>query len=82
MKSIRRKFNKLSRKNPYWSTLTCFTETIYGVGFSRQSIHRWFNILVNRNDYNKADKKEIMAFLENVGKLSRTTKNKPILPKK
>ena len=78
MKSINRKFNKLSRKNPYWSSLVCFTETIYGIGFSRQTIHRWFNELVDKDDYSSSDKKEVMSFLESVGKHSTTTKNKTV----
>jgi len=80
MKSLERKFNKISKRNPYWSTYTCFTETIYGIGFSRQTIHRWFNVLVDKNDYDKTNKKEIMSFLESVGKCSRTTKKMDMLP--
>jgi len=75
MKSIERKFKKICKRNPYWSSLICFTETIYGIGFSRQSIHRWFNILVDKNDYDKANKKQVMTFLESIGKHSTTTKN-------
>ena len=74
MKSIQRKFNKTVKRNPYWSSLACFTDSIYGIGFSRQSIHRWFNILVNKDDYDKTGKKQVMAFLESVGKYSTTTK--------
>ena len=80
MKSIERKFKKLSNKNPYWSSLICFTEVIYGIGFSRQSIHNWFNKLVNKNDYTKEDKKAILSFLESVGKYPRSIKNRGKLP--
>ncbi|MDD3357003.1 MAG: hypothetical protein PHP72_08830 [Dysgonamonadaceae bacterium] len=76
MKSIKRKFTKLNKQHPHWSSLICFTETIYGGGFSRQTIHRWFKKLVDKSDYPKESKKEIMTFLESVGKYSSTTKNK------
>lgn len=80
MKSIERKFKKLNNRNPYWSSLICFTETIKGSGLSRQSIHRWFNKLVDKNDYSKTDKKQVMSFLESVAKHSTTTKNQCNLP--
>ena len=76
MKSIKRKFNKIQKKNPYLSSITCFTEAIYRACLSRQTIHRWFNKLVDKDDYTKNAKKEIMDFLESVGKHSTTTKNK------
>lgn len=75
MQSLERKFKKLCKQNPCWSTFVCFAETISGIGFSRQSIHRWFNKLVDKNDYSNNDKKEVMAFLESIGKHSRATKN-------
>jgi hypothetical protein len=80
MKSIERKFKKLNNRNPYWSSLICFAETIKSSGLSRQSIHRWFNKLVNKNDYDKTDKKQVMSFLESIGKRSTTTKNQGDLP--
>jgi len=75
MKSLERKFKKLESRHPYWSSIVCFTETIYGIGFSRQAIHNWFNKLVDKNDYAREDKKAILAFLESIGKHSRSIKN-------
>lgn len=80
MKSIERKFKKLNNRNPYWSSLICFTEAVKSSGLSRQSIHRWFNKLVDKNDYDKTDKKQIMSFLESISKHSTTTKNQGDLP--
>lgn len=76
MKSIERKFKKLNNRNPYWSSLICFTEAVKSSGLSRQTIHRRFNKLVDKNDYNKTDKKQIMSFLESISKHSTTTKNR------
>lgn len=80
MKSFERRFNKIKNRNPFWSTLVCFTETIRGIGFSRQSIHNWFNELVDKNDYAKEDKKAILSFLESTGKHPRSIKNRHKLP--
>ncbi len=68
MKSIARRFKKISEKNPYWSDNTCFAVAITGQNFSRQTIAKWFNKLVDKNDYGKNDKKAITAFLERLTK--------------
>jgi len=68
MKSIARRFNKINQKNPGLSTSICFAMTIIGQNFSRQTIARGFNKLVDKNDYSKKDKKEIMAFHERLTK--------------
>lgn len=60
MKSIERRFNRVSQRNPHWSTIICFAEAIENQKFSRQSIAKWFNRLVDVNDYDKADKKTII----------------------
>lgn len=68
MKSIERIFSKLNEEHPYWSTLVCFSESIFRKNFNRESIHRWFNKLVDTDDYDTRDKKEIMNFLESISK--------------
>jgi hypothetical protein len=64
MKSIERRFNNIVEKCPYWSSYICFAEAIKRQGFSRQTIHRWFNKLVDKNDYVKNEKKAILAHLD------------------
>ena len=68
MKSIVRRFNKINRKNPGLSTTSCFAMTITNQNFSRQTIARGFNKLVDKNDYDKKNKKEIIAFYERLTK--------------
>ncbi len=75
MKSIERRFNLLEKKNPYWSTLICFSEAIYYQRFNRQAIQRWFNKLVDTDDYAPEDKKAILENLERATNTLRTTKN-------
>ena len=76
MKSLQRQFNNITEKNPNWSSHTCFAEAIKGQGFSKQTIHRWFQKLVDPNDYAKSEKKEILAYLESLTNTPRTTKIK------
>ena len=49
MKSLERRFNNITKKNLYWSSCTCFTEAIEKQNFSKQTIHRWFNKLVEKD---------------------------------
>ncbi len=51
MKSIERRFNKFKDKQSGWSTYSCFVAAIRGQNFSSESIRRWFNKLVEKDDY-------------------------------
>ncbi len=68
MKSIERRFNKFKDKRPGWSTYSCFVAAIRGQNFSSESIRRWFNKLVEKDDYGTGEKKNILAHLENLTK--------------
>ena len=64
MKSIQRRFNDITEKNPYWSSHTSFAMAIMKQKFSRKSLHYWFNKLVEKADYAKSEKQEVMLYLE------------------
>ena len=66
MKSLQRRFNNIIKMNPYWSSYICFTEAVIDQRFSRQTVHRWFNKIVDKNDYDKKDKKIILSHLLNL----------------
>jgi len=68
MKSIARRFNKINQKNPGLSNMSCFAMAITDQNFSHQTITRGFNKLVDKDDYDKKDKKEIIAFHERLTK--------------
>ncbi|MGI6347618.1 MAG: hypothetical protein ACOXZ1_00235 [Patescibacteria group bacterium] len=68
MKSIQRRFKNIQEKNPYWSSMTCFNEAIKEQGFSKKNIYYWFSRLVDKKDYSKSDKKEILSFLLKLSK--------------
>ncbi|HOX10364.1 MAG TPA: hypothetical protein P5323_00175 [Candidatus Moranbacteria bacterium] len=81
MKSLERRFKNITKKKPFWSSYVCFSEAVKGQGFNRQSIHRWFQRLVDKNDYTRKEKRAILAHLENITVPLRTTgiegKNEP-----
>ena len=57
-------YTETKRLNPYWSDHTCFAETIS----KRSQLHprlirKWFNKLVDENEYAKEDKGEILQYL-------------------
>ena len=63
MKSLERRFNNISQLNPYWSSYVCFTEAVKDQNFSQRIISKYFNTLVEKDDYNKRDKKELIKNL-------------------
>lgn len=83
MKSVERRFRNIAEKKPFWSSHICFAEAIKGQKFSRQAIHRWFQKLVDKDDYARSDKKAVLAHLENLTNPLRTTeiKGKATLPR-
>ncbi len=63
MKSIERRFNKASKEYSDLSSYMCFAEAIKNQKFSKKMIAIWFNKLVDKNDYSKEDKKELLSYL-------------------
>ena len=57
-------FSETKRLNPYWSDHTCFAETIK----DRKSLHprlirKWFDRLVDKDEYGKEDKNAVLQYL-------------------
>ena len=69
MRSIHRRFDEIQKKHPYWSSYVCFYCAIEEQGFSRDTLHHWFAVLVEKDDYAKKDAKQILAHLERATKL-------------
>jgi hypothetical protein len=55
MRSIERRFSNLQKKRPDLSSLTNYHGAVKYQGFRKSAIHRWFNKLVETNDYNRPD---------------------------
>jgi len=66
MNSIERRFKKIVRRHYGLSTYMCFAEAIAGQYFQRRTILFWFNKLVDKRDYIKGDKKQIVDFLDHI----------------
>jgi hypothetical protein len=60
MKSIERRFNNIVKKNPYWSSYVCFTEAVKGQHFGNAIVLKWFDKLVDKDDYSRSDKNDIL----------------------
>lgn len=60
---MKRNFKKISDNNPYWSTIVCFAHTIRNKSYSYEIIKKYFNLLVDKNDYDKKDKTQIFDWL-------------------
>jgi len=68
MRSIKRVFNRIGSENPSWSDYTCFAEAVRGRRFSRKTIIRNFNSLVDKDEYGRSGKKEIIEYLIELSK--------------
>lgn len=76
MRSIKRRFQAAERKNPGWAPLICFSNAVAEQGFTPDTISRWFNELIDPEEYQRDPKakKEWMAhFLQRTKKVLRTT---------
>jgi hypothetical protein len=68
MRSLKKIFNRIRIENPFWSDYTCFAEAVHGKGFSRKTIIRSFNSLVDKEDYTRSEKKEIIEHFMRLSK--------------
>jgi len=60
---MKEKFNRIVLDNPNLSSIVCFTKCISGQNLSLTEITKWFNMLVDKQDYRRADKKELLTWL-------------------
>ncbi|MFC1609004.1 hypothetical protein ACFL2R_02775 [Patescibacteria group bacterium] len=69
MRSLKRRFEKVKKNNPFLSDYNCFTKAITGQGFSDKIIYFWFNKLVDKNDYFMKDKRELFCNFKKITKV-------------
>ena len=69
MRSIERRYRSMEIKNPLWSSYICFVEAVKNQHFNRQAISRWFSKLVEKDDYARNEKKQILNHLEDLSNL-------------
>jgi hypothetical protein len=70
MKSLERRFKNISEKKPLWSSFICFAEAVKRKKFNKQTIHRWFYKLVEKDDYARNEKKGILKHLYDLSNVS------------
>ena len=73
MKSLERRFNNISEKSPNKGSYACFAEAVMDQGFTKQTVHRWFQKLVEKEDYAKGEKRSILKHLNNLSNPLGTT---------
>ena len=56
-------FNKIPKNNPCWSDWLCFVETIKDIDINRRQLRKYFNKLVDKDDYVLEEKNELIDFL-------------------
>lgn len=70
MRSLNRRFNQRQKANPCWSTWTCFADSIMEQNFKKETIREKFNELVEKDDYEKKDKMQLLKYLYSVSQSS------------
>lgn len=66
MKSIKRRYKNIEARKYFWSSFVCFAEAVKGQYFGMQAISRWFGKLVEKDDFARCDKKQILKHLEDL----------------
>jgi hypothetical protein len=79
MRSIQHSFDKLEASRPGLSTYMNFGAAIRGRGFSRGMVRRWFNKLVDKEDYAPEEKR---AHLEHMYALAKPLEDNQVRGRK
>jgi hypothetical protein len=69
MRSIERRFRHYQEKDPNQSTFLNFSRAVRGQGFSRDAIGHWFNKLVDKDDYARDEKHQLLMYLRFISAL-------------
>lgn len=56
-------FNKSVEKYPSWGSYIHLCTIVRGSGMSSNEVTKWFNKLVPIDEYDKSDKKDLIAYL-------------------
>lgn len=63
MKSLEARFRNIELKHPEWSTFVVFVAAINEGGFSERVIREWFYKLVDKDDYNRSERDQLMDWV-------------------
>lgn len=70
---MERRFSSLQKKRPGLSSFINFATAVKEQNFSADTIHRWFNKLAEKDDYERRDKRAILKHLVLLSNPLRTT---------
>jgi hypothetical protein len=73
MRSLKRRFKNIAQLNAHWSSYTCFAEAAKGQNFSKRIISKHFNVLVEKDDYDRRDRKQIVKYLFSLSAENKNT---------
>jgi hypothetical protein len=62
MKSVERRFRDMERKHPGRGSIINFNAAVRGMKLSRARLARWFLKLVDPNDYDKSERRQILDY--------------------
>jgi hypothetical protein len=60
MRNIKSRFEAMTKKYPNHSSFICFGRAVWGQKFSQRFISQHFNELVDKDDYDRSDRKELI----------------------
>jgi hypothetical protein len=63
MRPIEIRLAEIAKKHPRWSSWSCFVHIINGKRFGKQTISNLFDRLVDKNDYARNERKELIGYL-------------------
>ncbi len=64
MISFKEKFKENQEKNPFWSSWVCFCEMLWEYNTrNKKGIQKYLNSLVEKEDYYKSEKTELLEWL-------------------
>ena len=77
MKDVQKRFDKYQKKRPNVSTFVNFAAAAKGTRLKHDTLRRWFNKLVEKEDYEGVSKFDILRCLDALSNPPRTTRNSP-----
>lgn len=63
MKTLEHHFLKEQARRPNLGDYSCLYYAVKGKHFNEETISRWFTILVNENNYERSDRRELVRQL-------------------
>ena len=63
MSLLKQRFEEIQKKYPNASSYIHFVKAIKGREYSKRTIQRWFNELVDKDDYAPCEKRDIVDFV-------------------